>query len=152
MEFSSASGTAGFRLEVAPGGLVEGALWGALDEALLQRLEASLQAPGASPTACRRLLLRLAGVTGCPPEAQARWTALHRALARAGWRTAYLDPRPWGRGLVLAVVHRAGDGHALAVGSAPQAHAWLAAQGTRLEAAQALAEAGPGRAAEGDTP
>ena len=152
MEFSSANGTAGFRLEVASGGLVQGALWGALAVDVLERLEASLQALGAGHPERRRLLLRLDGMTGCSPEAQARWSALHRVLAREVWRTAYLDPRPWGRGLALAVMHRAGDGHALAVGREPQAHAWLAAQGTRLEAAQALAAAGSGRALRGRQP
>lgn len=124
MEFSSDTGASGFALEPAAEGGVQGELWGALEEGVLAQLQASLRALDTAGHSRRRLLLlRLRRVTQCGPAARARWVALHRWLSQERWRTAYLDPRPWGRGQVLAVVHRAGDALALAVGQEPRARA-----------------------------
>ena len=142
MEFSSDTGASGFALEPGAEGRLQGALWGALEAGTLAQLHAALQALAASGGFPRQLLLRLEGVTACGAEAQARWVALHGWLAQVRWRSAYLDTRPWGRGLALGVVHRAEDPRALAVGHEAPALAWLEAQDTRLEAMQALAEGG----------
>jgi hypothetical protein len=131
----------GFALDAGPAGQVQGELWGALAPAQLAELEAALVAAEAGPGP-RRLLLRTEEVTACEPAAEARWVLLQRRLARGSWRTAYLDARPWGRGLALRVAHRAEDAHARPVGSEAQAQAWLAGTQGRLDEALALLDGG----------
>ncbi|MBF5045371.1 hypothetical protein FGE12_23400 [Aggregicoccus sp. 17bor-14] len=131
----------GFTLSAPPQSTVEGALHGVLEPEGLQALEALLPRAEAAGGP-RRLLLRTEAVTAAGPEALARWEALHRRLAQGGWRTAYVDGRPWGRGLALRAMHAGGDPQGLAVPSERQARAWLAAQGTRVGAARAALGAG----------
>lgn len=128
---------AGFALSEEPeGGLQVAELWGALEPGVFDALGRALervQAPASG-----RLLVRLERVTACGLPARAGWMALQRRLGARGWRTAYLDPRPWGRGLALAVVHLAEDPHALACAQPARAREWLAGTGARLDGPLAL--------------
>lgn len=107
-------------------------LYGILDGPTAQELEQEVRRVcDPLPPRSLEVLINLRGATTCALEARPVLAGMQKALASRARRIAYVDDRPYMRGMALWVMHLAGDGNAKAVPTEAQAEEWLQDGGGR---------------------
>jgi len=110
-------------------------LYGSLDESTARELEQELiKTSEPLPPRSFEVMISLMGATHCALEARPVLARMQKELAHRARRTAYIDERPFMRGMALWVMHLAGDGNAKAVSTQEQAESWLQGSADRVRA------------------
>jgi len=112
-------------------------LYGSIDEPAAKELEAEVLKV-VEPLAPRsfEVMISLAGAINCALNARPVMARIQQAFAQRARRTAYVDERPFMRGMALWVMHQVGDANAKAVSTLDQAEQWLRGSDHREEAAR----------------